>query len=485
MLYEIFFAAILLAGLIPAAIADITSLHEQVEFTEIAQPASNVDVELEQCISRCYQMVVKPATTLIETIVHDETTVTKPEAFPEAIGGEIKIDESGLKRATWTVSEEVTFHVPNPTRAVGVEQTEAEWSIGYRTRSHDFHGTTISYITPTIANVLPAPTLPPVVLPIVRHKVLTPEISVDLLTQWRRVTLGHTSSSTRIEAYHETETILWFTNESGFTEVDLEVIVDGRTITYTVDTLSERSRYCWSNEAECLKAGLRRGGFIIPARSQEVIVRAIGSGEFLWEGKWQVERLSRHYHCEICPTVTVTALPLPTGSAPQCVSTVIQPWSKFYIYNGTDGTPDPASVVVSNDFATTLWVTDDEYRSESFAISLDGQLLGTTSDFHHDHSKYCGTNGDACIKMGFSHAKFLIPPGKHEITFNLLDNKKNWWYWTGSWKLEKACDDVHKHKNHDHKHKDHDHKHKDDAHAHKHKDHEHKHKDHKHKHGEL
>ena len=50
--------------------------------------------------------------------------------------------------------------------------------------------------------------------------------------------------------------------------------------------------------------------------------------------------------------------------------------------------------------AAVLTITDADYKSEKYTVTVDGKLLGTTSDFSGDSKKYCDTKkADQCISV--------------------------------------------------------------------------------------
>jgi len=154
--------------------------------------------------------------------------------------------------------------------------------------------------------------------------------------------------------------------------------------------------------------------------------------------------------CPTPPPVTVQAPPVTVlvtttqlyCPPPPCEHRVFVPWTSFTAGRAGDGSILPKSISISAPASAWLTVIDAEYKLEKYTVTLNGQILGETSDFTPDKKQYCNPNqpGEQCIDAGFSNGKWPIPAGTHTVTFYTHATDLGYTSFTGRYKLEENCD---------------------------------------------
>lgn len=136
-------------------------------------------------------------------------------------------------------------------------------------------------------------------------------------------------------------------------------------------------------------------------------------------------------------TLTTTSTETFCPPPPPCTTSTITPWSTISLpKNGN--TLRSTSITINPPAPAYFWLTDVDFKTESYSVLLDGQPLGNTGAFQAD--KTYQPNPDAAIRAGFSWGKFGVPAGQHEITVNGINFDGNYASFKASWKLEGKCD---------------------------------------------
>ncbi|KAF8309581.1 hypothetical protein DL93DRAFT_2085491 [Clavulina sp. PMI_390] len=132
-------------------------------------------------------------------------------------------------------------------------------------------------------------------------------------------------------------------------------------------------------------------------------------------------------------TATVSYCPPP----PPCTGQVYNPWTTFTMTKS--GTKvNPYTITVNPTNSAWFWLSDIDFKSESYAITIDGQPLGNTGAFVAD--KTYQTNPDTAISSGWSWGKFPITAGPHTIVVNGINFDTGYTTYRASWKLVEKCE---------------------------------------------
>ena len=150
-------------------------------------------------------------------------------------------------------------------------------------------------------------------------------------------------------------------------------------------------------------------------------------------------------------TAPTSKFPCSKDDKNPCRGKLAQGWTDFSVVWDASyprpGPPAPYKTSSNFDYDTILTLTDDIYQAEHFTITMDGEKIGETYEDGWKNDKlYCGKDADGCIAKGFSHGSFLIPGGKHDLSFQWTDGKYatdagwNWWYGAGQYRFDRPCE---------------------------------------------
>lgn len=113
------------------------------------------------------------------------------------------------------------------------------------------------------------------------------------------------------------------------------------------------------------------------------------------------------------------------------------PQGKEFRINKWRGNYLPADLSIYG--PAVLEISDRWHRVAQYDVRINGQSLGRTSDTQFNRRVKCSRNMDNCIRLGFSHGFFQIPPGLQNVQIYWVNGDFLWSQKRGLYRAFEAC----------------------------------------------